>query len=1337
MNSIYRVIWSRVKQAYLAVAEICRAHGNTLSLRKARRAAVIALSCLCSLPAWAASGGAIASGAGSIDQTGAATTITQTSQRMTINWQDFNIGAGQSVNFVQPNSAAIALNRVLGAGVTDISGSLRANGQVFIINPNGVVFGAGAQVNVGGLVATSLQLSDNDFNAGNYRFGKQGTAGSIVNQGALSAADGGYIALLAPEVRNEGVVSARLGSVLFAAADRVTLSLDRSSLIGYTLDQGSLNALVENRNLVQADGGKVFFTAKAADEFARAVVNNSGVIEARTINDQNGTIQLLADMQVGEVQHSGTLDASAPDGGDGGFVETSAAHVNVTDGARVNTGAPFGQTGSWLIDPSDYTVAASGGDISGAALSSNLASSNITLQTSAAGSGNGDLFINDEVSWGANTILTLQAHRNIQINQNITATGVSAGLVLNPGSSGDYAISKGATVTLSGSNASLTIAGNAYTLIHNIDQLQNIKTSLNGRYALGNEINASATTNWNSGAGFAPLGSTATSFTGTLIGLNHTVDGLVINRPDVSYVGLFGSIGAAGVVRDLGLTNVNVVGMSDVGALAGENQGAISNSYAVGSVMGMGCINCRNAGGLVGSNSGSIKNSYAAGSVVSDLDNTGGLVGRNMASGVISDSYATNSVLVHDGLQRSPLNNSYLKFLYDGNVGGLVGLNFGKISRSYATGSVTAVTINVGGLVGGAFDGMISESYATGDVLGDMGVGGLVGWNCGCDWSLHSNYEGGNPTIDNSYATGSVTSSGSKQFLPPGTGFLGTGGLVGGNGGAIRNSYATGRVTALANDSRDRAGGLVGMDQRAFRSRMPGTYDASGVTDSFWNADTSGMSVSAGGVGKTTAEMQTQSTFASWDFGSPLWRMPKSAAPCLAFECALTTVYVKPVSGSSVYGDAPNIAYTLVDANGRLVTLKSASVDGASSYSGTPSATDNVGNYSLQYSNGLSLSGSYADFYALAAWTSSPVQWSVTPRPVSITVSKVYDGNAMFSQDFVLENIFVLGNILEKDKNQVWLVMLYYGASVASKNVGDYHAFVSTTGGIALHGSNYTLTGSAVSAHITPADLVLSTSNIAKTYDGGTSASGLARVVGGSLFGGDSVSGGSFAFADSNAGSDKTVHVSGVTVADGNGGKNYNVTYQDNTHSTINKANLSVIANDDQRAYSGVPYQGGNGVRYEGFVHGETDAVLQGDLTYGGSAQGAVNAGDYAISPLGLQAANYQINYQDGNLKIDAAAATIPGNLKSDAVVATVPPGVTPKPDTLATVLEAPDKAVSTSLASSIALLEVMPPAAGQRNDAECADNAGSNAGKKATSARISVTQCGIRLPQVQYQLIR
>ncbi|WP_222708366.1 filamentous hemagglutinin N-terminal domain-containing protein [Alkalisalibacterium limincola] len=373
----------------------------------------------------APTGGQVAAGEAGIVHSGNQTTITQGSDLAIINWQSFSIGADQTVVFQQPGASSIALNRVVGADPSVIMGTLTSNGQVFLVNPNGVLFGNGASVSVGGLVATTMNLGDADFLAGNLRFTDAGS-GDVVNEGSLQANNGGYVALMGRNVRNDGVILAQLGSVALVGGEAVTIDVAGDGLLNVSVTQGAVNALVENGGLIQADGGRVLLTAQAAGTLLNTVVNNTGVIQAQTLENREGTIRLLADVATGTVNAGGVLDASAPTAGAGGFIETSAANVNIGAGLLVSTAAANGSTGTWRIGSQDFTIGSADGDnIAGTTLSAQLVTNNITIDTTGSGTGSGSIFVNDAVSWtasGAPTTLSLVADGNVEINAAITAT---------------------------------------------------------------------------------------------------------------------------------------------------------------------------------------------------------------------------------------------------------------------------------------------------------------------------------------------------------------------------------------------------------------------------------------------------------------------------------------------------------------------------------------------------------------------------------------------------------------------------------------------------------------------------------------------------------------------------------------------------------------------------------------------------------------------------------------------------------------------------------------------------------------------------------------------------
>ncbi len=609
-----------------------------------RAALLLVLTCTHAFAA--PTGGVIVSGSGSIAQSGATTTVSQASNNLSLNWATFNVAAAETVRFNQPNASAIAVNRIADVNGSTILGKLQANGQVFLINPHGLIFGVGSQVNVGGLVASTLNLADADLASGTRHFTGTGSA-AVVNNGTITAAPGGYIALLGSSVSNTGTLNAPGGSVALGAGSRVTLDFAGDKLLCLAVTENTVAALAANGGLIRADGGAVYLTAGARDSLVASVVNNAGVIEARTVDTSKGTIILLGGMAAGTTTVAGTLDASAPNGGDGGFIETSAAQVQIADGTTITTAAPTGQTGTWLVDPTNFTIAAGSGPsttsgIGADTLNAALGTTSVTLTTLADANGTdlGDIFVNAPIAWAANT-LTLSAHRSIYINDNLTATG-SAKLALLYGqgaaaasNTADYVIATGKSISLpAGENFSTKLGSDGttktYTVITDLGaqgsttgtDLQGMQGNLSRNYALGGNIDASETSTWNAAAGFLPVGKGGNEFRGTFAGLGHTITGLTINRP-IDRVGLFGATAAA-TIRDVGLVGGSVTGGLFSGGLVGFNASStISNAYSTGAVTGS-----VNVGGLIGFNfSSTISNAYSTGAVTGTGSEVGGLVG--------------------------------------------------------------------------------------------------------------------------------------------------------------------------------------------------------------------------------------------------------------------------------------------------------------------------------------------------------------------------------------------------------------------------------------------------------------------------------------------------------------------------------------------------------------------------------------------------------------------------------------------------------------------------------------------------------------------------------------
>lgn len=478
-------------------------------------------------------GGQIQSGQGSIAQNGKNMTVTQNSGKMAVDWTQFNIARDEAVKFAQPGRDAVALNRITGGQKSVIDGALSADGNLFLVNPNGVVFGKTSTVDVGSLVASTAQLNDSfmkNFASStanlNLTIG-DGNSSAILNEGTITA-QGGLVALHAAQVENTGTISNAGGQVALAAAKQLTLSPDSDGKLNYAVDGELAQVKALNSGRIQADGGYVVMTAKSADDVLGTVVNNTGTIEARTLRkDEKGQI-LLDGGQSGQVEVSGTLDVSGTDEGqsagsikvigqktlvhdntsllakgnvDGGKIETSGDVLNLGDNLKINASGEKGSHGTWLLDPLEVVISASKpssadheygtivGDTNGrtknniifndppSGQNANNAYNSTTWIDSGKVSeilaGGTDVIIQAISSSGAasitldspiditvsnsaskNPTFTLEANRNITINENITAKSGGKGLniMLNADTDGDGigAVIMNADVTTNG-----------------------------------------------------------------------------------------------------------------------------------------------------------------------------------------------------------------------------------------------------------------------------------------------------------------------------------------------------------------------------------------------------------------------------------------------------------------------------------------------------------------------------------------------------------------------------------------------------------------------------------------------------------------------------------------------------------------------------------------------------------------------------------------------------------------------------------------------------------------------------------------------------------------------
>jgi filamentous hemagglutinin family protein len=343
-------------------------------------------------------GGVVVGGSAQIQNQGTANvTINQFSDKTIINWNLFNIGAGEKTTFVQPSVNSIALNKVVGGkGPSEILGSLNANGKVFVVNPDGIIFGAGAVITTAGFLATTSDIRNQDFMAGRFNFNIPGRPdASIVNMGTITATNGGFAALVAPGVRNSGTITANLGSVTLASGNTFSLDFYGDKLVqlgvgdeiaGQVKDVATgqtLKSLVTNEGKLKANGGRVELTAAAARHVVDSVINTSGVIEANSVGMKNGQIVLAAataapkasgpggrggastavasSLPPQKVKVSGTLSAAGKKAGTkGGTITITGEHIEVA-GATINASGQDGGGkvmigGDWAGGKPDTTL---------------------------------------------------------------------------------------------------------------------------------------------------------------------------------------------------------------------------------------------------------------------------------------------------------------------------------------------------------------------------------------------------------------------------------------------------------------------------------------------------------------------------------------------------------------------------------------------------------------------------------------------------------------------------------------------------------------------------------------------------------------------------------------------------------------------------------------------------------------------------------------------------------------------------------------------------------------------------------------------------------------------
>jgi filamentous hemagglutinin family protein len=565
----------------------------------------------CSLPM----GGTLSAGQASVASTSQQVIVNQTSPRAVIDWNSFNVGQNENVQFKDPSASAITLNRIHDSRSSFIDGQLFANGNVWLINPNGIAFGKDTQVNVGGLLASTSAIANSDFMAGNYRFTPGGNAGGqVTNAGSITVADTGLVTMVAPQVINSGAITARLGKVQMGAGDSFTLDLYGDGLINLAASPTVISELAANQGTISADGGTVSLTAAAASNIVNSLINMDGLIEADSVKGNIGSVSLKG-AKTTEV--SGTIHAS------GGQVETSGESLSVSGTVVAK---------DWLLDPNNVIIQSGGSDtnVSGnpnftttndsaivttssvdAALN---AGTSVTVQTGSAGtnSQSGDIEVASSISKtsGGDASLTLEAYRNITLDNNVQVGSTSGKLTVtldaNAANAGSGAIllNPGSGITSNGGN--IVLGGGANPLTgsainpngdgielgnNNILQAGGGNITLNGTSQNNMSDVAIGVVGW---ASFFE-----TSGTGTIT-INGTGGNTAGNGTVTSSYGVY--LTSSGVRSDAGLITINGTGgnsgpSSSVGIF--QNGGDISSVTGGISLTGQGGNNSQQSWGIL------------------------------------------------------------------------------------------------------------------------------------------------------------------------------------------------------------------------------------------------------------------------------------------------------------------------------------------------------------------------------------------------------------------------------------------------------------------------------------------------------------------------------------------------------------------------------------------------------------------------------------------------------------------------------------------------------------------------------------------------------------------
>ena len=1201
MNHIYRSVWNDTLGCVVAISELGTSKGKKSSTLGeghlgcpgfALRALSVSLLMGIATTAYALpSAGVVSSGSATITSSGPGSLlITQSSQNALLNWQSFGIGAKESVQFVQPGSNSVAINRVLGSDPSQIFGNLSANGKVFLVNPNGILFGKGASVNVGGLVASALDLTDADFTAGRYRFSGTG-GGEVTNLGSIYAEPGGSVALLGARVGNEGTISANLGSVALAAGSAATVDVPIDGLIHVTVDKSAAHALASNGGLIEADGGEVLITAHAKDALLDTVVNNQGIVQANSVGFRNGRI-VLDGGDSGLVTVGGTLRASGTTPSmTGGTIIASGDKVLIADHAQLDAKGSSGGGGIYVgggWQGSDPDIRQASGV---------YVAQSATLDASASVNGNGGTV----VAWS-------------DVHNPQSATRVYGSLVARGGAEGG----DGGRIETSGHW--LDVAG--------------LKVDAAGPSGKGGQwlldpddltVSAAPTTIV---AGACPLGSppACTYFLSTPL-TSNVLNTTINTQLDAGTSVVLQTGAAPGGPGDITISAsiAKTAGANASLTLFAHRDIVMNTAAKISSTTGTLDVNffgtnniTVGAGSQIISNGGDISLSGAS------FINNAGAGALNVAGGgrwvVYSNDPSTN---VFGSL------NSGNQAIWGQNPGSLPlpAVPAGNRFVFTTLGAVTATTVSDSKIYGQSIS-----------VAGDITYSGLPLTSAVTYGNVYQNLA----ASDALSALPTASSAGESSTASVGAYSIAAGGGAANPGYSLAyvdsGTLSVGKapLTVTANN----ASRLYGAPNPALSATVSGFVNGETVATAAGFGGSASVSTAATpttGVGSVAITPAVGTlTAVNYDFLT----LQNGALTITKAPLTVTASNDTKTYNGVAYSGGNGVVYS-----GFLNSETSAVLSGPLTYTGTSQGAKNAGSYVIT-PGGLS-GANYAVSFVDGLLTITPAGLSAIVASLTGTTSKVYDGTTTAT---LTPGNFSLSGFATGEGASVTKTSGTYDTAGAGTNksvtvslsASDYAA----VGGTLL--SNYTLptTVSGAIGTITKAPLTVTASNASRLYGAAnpTLSATVSGFVNGETVGTAAGFGGSAAVsttatATTGVGSVVITPTAGTLTA-----ANYDFTTLQNGALTITKAPLTVTAHDEAKAYNGAAYSGGNGVVYAGFVNSETNAVLSGALAFAGTSQGAKNAGGYVITPQGLSSANYAVSFVNGTLTIGKAPLTVTAN---------------------------------------------------------------------------------------------